>query len=198
MTTLLIPRSLDVCPLCGGKLEYAPHPRCTACHETFEYDYNYKVFRNPNIVDISYRNPESSLLSNLFPHSFNIGNISFASMEAFLRSLCWNGDLEVIKNEFAPLFGVNAVNVKYVLPDWRENQALYYFGRKMERKGDFYKRVLEVAYGNLFTYSHLLRMALFKTKGKVLIHSIGKDNPQETLLTRNEFISNLNMLRERL
>lgn len=195
---MMIPRNLIICPLCGGLLDYLPHPHCMNCHEVFEYDFEQQVFRNPNIVDISYRDPYSSLLSNLYPHPFHLANIKFASMEAFLRALCYKEDMDTIKDEIAILFGVNAINVKYILPDWKKEQTLYLLGRKIARESEEYQDILRVAYGDLYDSSKLFRMALMQTKGKVLIHSIGKDNPKETLLTKKEFIHYLNMLRDKM
>lgn len=194
-----IPKLLRVCPICGKELEYVPHPRCDKCHETFEYDPKYKVFRNPNIIDISYNDPESSLLSNLYPHPINIpGYIHYASMEAFLRGLCWGGTEETIKNEIALLFGKNAINVKYILPDWRKTQKLYWLTNVIERESNEYQDLIHYAYDCLYESSRLFRMALFKSKGKIFIHSIGKNNPKETLLTSAEFIHYLDIERERL
>jgi len=207
MAINMIPRAFEVCPLCGGKIEYTSQAYCIDCKETFAYDFQYQVFRNPNIVDISYRDPESSLLSNLFPHGFSLGLyhttnpvhlIHFASMEAFLRGLCWSGSQKVLEEEIAPLYGVNAVNVKHVLPDWKENQTLFWDGSYIKRESSDYAAYVKEAYHALFQTSSLFRMALEKTKGKILIHSIGKKAPRETLLTEKEFIRYLSMLRDRL
>lgn len=225
-----IPKLLTSCPLCGGKLEYEPHPRCDNCHETFEYDAHYEVFRHPKILDISYKNPESRLLSNLFHHNFTYrwynGDIGeeYASMEAFLRYL-WCNTREVaaackptrgcrksftpIRDEIAQLYGLDAVYVKNVLPDWKKEQGFYIYEEvcvapcevkmvkhKVKRKSEEYQNILNKAYQFLFEDSILFRMALYQTKGKTLIHSIGKDDPKETILTREEFINNLYLLRE--
>lgn len=42
------------------------------------------------------------------------------------------------------------------------------------------------------------RRALLATHNAVLTHSIGKKNPSETILTRNEFCSRLTKIRARL
>lgn len=228
-----IPKLLTSCPLCGGKLEYEPHPRCDNCHEMFEYDAHYEVFRHPKILDISYKNPESRLLSNLFHHvfKFRVYNGEFAeeyaSMEAFLRSLwCNAGELAVackscksphgcreffnpIRDEIAQLYGLDAVYVKNILPDWKKEQGFYRFEKiygasgetktvrhKVKRDSSEYQNILNKAYQCLFNDSRLFRMALCQTKGKTLIHSIGKDDPKETILTRKEFVNNLYRLRE--
>lgn len=200
-----IPRLLDVCPICGGKVEYRDKVVCLDCHEEFEYDFERKVFRNPNIVDISYKDPESSILSNLFPHTFTMSMpytftypIRFASMEAFLRSLCWTEDSTVIEQEIAPLFGVNAVNVKFALPDWKKNQRLLWDGKIIYRESKEYEELIAKAFHSLVESSALFRRALQKTGGKFLVHTIGKTNPKETLLTADEFITCLKKERDNI
>ena len=198
-----VPENLGACPLCGGVIDYHSYGACCLkCKEVFSFEPVKKLWKNPYIVDISYHDPESSALSNLFPHNFKMDTdydvIEFASMEAFLRTLCWNGSDNGIISEIARLSGYDAWRVRHALPDWRETQILYWNNIPHHRESSSYFQLLEVAYDQLFECSAIFREALKKTKGKTLIHSIGTTNPKETLLTPKEYISLLNRERNKL
>ena len=119
-------------------------------------------------------------------------------MEAFLRGLCWNGSQSVLENEIAILSGLNAWRVRNVLPDWREKQILYHNGKEIPRDSEEYQKLLEKAYDCAFEQSTIFRLALQKMRGRILMHTIGKHNPRETLLTEEEFIQMLRREQDRL
>ena len=63
---------LRICPLCNSFMNSGLKVvRCIECGEVFKLDERNNVWRNPNIMDVSYFDPESSVLSILFPHKFN-------------------------------------------------------------------------------------------------------------------------------
>ena len=181
---------------------------CSKCNSFFVYDEINNVWKGSNILDISYQNSESSILSNLFPHKFTLKEwpeLHFESMEAFLRVLCCENDRNLIR-EIHTLYGTDAVRVKTALPDWTIKQQLNWKGQIIDRESEEYKKLLEDAFDSLFDCSPLFRIALGRTffvdgddlKRKKLIHTMGKNNPKETLLTQSEFISLLNRERDRL
>ncbi len=79
---------------------------------------------------------------------------------------------------------------------WRE-QKLYWQGKVIDRHSDEYQELLDRAFDSLSENSGF-RRALLATHNAVLTHSIGKKNPSETILTRNEFCSRLTKIRARL
>ena len=189
-----------ICPICHGFLDSnGPNElKCLKCEERFQYQENHKVWKNDKIVDIAYLDPETSVLSNLFPRIISIDGIKYHSLEAFFRGLCWNGSQSVLENEIAILSGMNAWRVRYALPDWRQKQIVYYSGKEIPRESDEYQRLLEHAYDCVFEQSAVFQNALQKTQGKILMHTLGNHNPRETLLTEQEYMNMLRRERDRL
>ena len=204
MDTEFVRKRLECCPICGGELTsmVSGNTMCTKCKELFEYNSSRKIWKNRNIIDIAYLDPNSSVLSNLFPHVFAMstiyGMIKFASMEAFFRCLCLNNDTIDAIYDLANLSGMDAYRVRHALPDWRVSQKVFWNGKYIERESEEYKELLKNAYDTMFECNPLFRMALKKTKGKILMHTMGETNPKETLLTPNEYMEMLNRERDRL
>lgn len=67
-----------------------------------------------------------------------------------------------------------------------------------ERESDEYTNLLTRLYDAVFEHSESYRNALLATKGMTLYHSIGKNKKSETVLTKTEFIYQLNRLRNKL
>lgn len=189
------------CFLCGEELEYNYSDAlfCPHCKEAFTYDASHKVWKNHKIVDITYRDAESSCLSNLYRHPVLMKDgVVYQSMEAFFHGLCWSESKTVLEKEIAPLYGMDAWRIRYVLPDWRETQILHFDGHDILRESHDYQRLLREAYDKLFDQSAIFRLALQKTEGKLLMHSMGSNDPKETLLTSEEYMKMLHRERRRL
>ena len=199
----VVPSSFKVCPVCGGEVLYGTdNCFCVDCKRIFVYDVSCKVWKGDKICDIAYRDHETSTLSNLFPHEFSMntmyGPITFASMEAFLRSLTWGGPHNSFFEEVGKLYGYDAWCVRYILPDWRKTQIVYWNDTPIARQSDEYECLIEKAYDALLEQSIIFRLALKKTSDKILMHTIGEKDPTKTLLTPDEYIRNLNRQRNRL
>lgn len=188
------------CPICHGFLDNnGPNElKCMNCEEIFRYHDDHKVWKNDKIVDIAYADPETSVLSNLFPRIVLIDGVIYHSFEAFLRGLCWNGSSKVLGREIAILSGMDAWRVRYALPDWREKQVLYHGGKEIHRESEEYQELLKYAYDCTFEQSEIFRDALRNTQGKILMHTLGKCDRRETLLTKEEFTRMLRRERDRL
>lgn len=204
MELIRIPHNLESCPICNGEVEYTETgAHCLKCNEIFGYNSKRKLWKNENILDISYQDPESSVLSNLFPHKFTMyidngyNKVELASMEAFFRCLCCDGLDSRIFPEIACLSGMDSYRVRHALVDWRKSGMLSWDSKVFYRDSEHYQNLLKEAYDQLFDCSILFREALKKTKGKILMHSIGKTDTKETLLTKYEYIAMLNRERER-
>ena len=136
----------------------------------------------------------SVALSNFTPHSFVIDGVECASMEGFLQSLKFS-DVEMQKH-VCTLVGKKA-KFKGKKKRWWREQKLYWQGKVIDRHSDEYQELLDRAFDALSENSGF-RRALLATHNAVLTHSIGKKNPSETILTRNEFCSRLTKFRTRL
>ncbi len=160
-----------------------------------------------NTVDILYADDETSALSNMFPHEFllytrlNPGvadDTHCLSMESFLQSLRIK-DPELQKYVCEHCSGPMVHKLKVFFGDWREDGYLYWNGVAIKRDSQAYIDLITTAYDCLFEGNPVFRECVLPSfKGKYLIHSIGKDNPAETLLTESEFRYQLNRLMQRL
>ncbi len=195
-----------LCPYCNKKImsSYSNglELRCWECNNQLYFDQKTELFFDPTkenrILDIAYKSVESSVLSNLFPNRFTISKTyDCASMEGFLRSLTIKSDTDAII-ELCGLSGINAYKVRSVLPDWRQTQTLYFNGESLRRGTIKQKNIITMAYDALFEQSSVFRMALRKYKDKIFMHSIGCDDRTQTLLTTDEYLYQLNRLKERL
>lgn len=196
---------LDYCPFCGDilKICYENGGRiCDYCGQSFSRLKGNTYWTNDDIIDISPSNPEAVVLCTTFPHKFTMnttyGSIEFASMEAFLQSLAWNGSKTGVIKEIAKLHGMDACDVQSILPDWRKAQTLYWDSKPIPRESAEYEALLETAYDSLFKSSALFQLALAKTKGKVLLNTTGTTNPKRALITSSEFIKMLERERAKL
>lgn len=182
------------CPKCGKKLTdyYYGYLKLYRC-ENPACDYKNKL--TENTIDISYAsNGISKALSNLCPYSFVIDSVRCASMESFLQSLKVK-DIK-LQIEICSLPGIFCNKIKDVYNDWKETQIVYWQGKEINRLSDEYSILIKRAYMDLYNQSVMFRYALSNSKDYNLIHSIGYNDKSETLLTQEEFISNLNFLRD--
>jgi len=133
-------------------------------------------------------------LSNLTPHSFTIDNVWCASMEGFLQSLKF--DKISVQEEVCKLTGLAAkYRGKRRNKAWQNSQILWWKGFMYSREGHAYFWLLEHAYAEMFDQSKSFRLALKATGNATLTHSIGCNDPSETIITSNEFCQILTKLR---
>ena len=76
-----------------------------------------------------------------------------------------------------------------------DNEHLHWQGRVFLRGSEEYQTMLKKIYALKYTQDLKFRNALNSTGEHVLTHSIGKDDPTQTILTTNEFINLLTSLR---
>ena len=133
-------------------------------------------------------------LSNFFAHTFYIDGIMCASMEGFLQSLKFKDPKQ--QYNICQLTGGAAKDAGMTC-DWRADQTLYWQGTPLARSGQGYQHLLTRAFNALATNDHF-KAALKHTGNAPLDHSIGIDDPRETVLTRQEFLNQLMRLRRNL
>ncbi len=147
-----------------------------------------------DVIDISYESEGvAKTLSNLYPYDFHVSCTQCSSIEGFLRSLTIQDTR--VQREVCKLSGINAYRIKKALPDWRGDQTLFWGENSFKRETSEYFDCISAAYTKLFEKNGLFRYFLLSTGDNILIHSRGKSNPKDTILTDNEFIFQLYRLR---
>lgn len=196
-------KEIRICPICGRMLNIKEgHLECSKCGEHFVYDSKCRVWRNPNIIDISYADPNSAVLSTLFPHKFTLktayGMKKYNSIAGFLLTICWPGADIGIYDELARLSGLDAVKARTVLPNWRETQSVTWNRKVIGRNSNEYQEMLKYVFDEVFEQSHLFRLAIMKSRGKILMNVDGETDRSKTLITSEEFLSLLNRQRDKI
>lgn len=134
----------------------------------------------------------SAALSNFAPHPFEIDGILCNSMEGFLQSLKFsNPDMQV---EVCKLVGKQA-KFKGKKKKWWKTQTLWWRGTEIKRDSEDYQNLLDRAFYAL-SQNEGFKKALIATGKATLTHSIGKNDPSTTVLTRQEFCSRLTRIRD--
>ena len=148
------------------------------------------------ILDIKSSHPyPSNELSNFYPHSFFLDGVECASMEGFLQSLKYKSPEK--QRLICALSGIEAKNKgKYKLI-WKITGNIYWQGRKIKRLSYEFQQLINRAYSELFKNEEF-KKALKDSQGYTLAHTIGKSNPKKTILTEEEFLFELNSLRNKL
>jgi hypothetical protein len=154
------------------------------------------------IIDISYncKNSINSLnlekrLSNLYPYQFRMGGILIESWEGFIQSLK-TPDRE-LKRHLWTLHGYQAWKQGQNIP-WWEKQEVYWIDNPIDRHSKDYTHIITVSYDALFEHNEDFRKALEESLPYKLDHSKGKTDKHRTLLTKKEYLFQLERLRKKL
>lgn len=150
-----------------------------------------------DIIDIaSYHPYPSRALSNFAMYTFTVDNVMCFSMEGFLQSLKFDNSEK--QAEICLLVGRDA---KYASRSrnqfWKDKQTLWWRGVVYDRHGKAYQDLLDRAFNELAKDSRF-KKALLDTGDAKLTHTLGWNDPQETILTRGEFCSRLMKIRKEL
>ncbi|BBC78200.1 Hypothetical protein KNT65_gp293 [Escherichia phage EcS1] len=136
----------------------------------------------------------SCALSNFAPHAFEIDGVQCASMEGFLQSLKFSS--VEMQEHVCTLVGKKA-KFKGKKKNWWRTQTLYWKGVPILRQSIAYTSLIQRAYDSL-ALNEGFKRALLATRNSTLTHSMGKNKKNETVLTEQEFCSNLYRVREML
>ena len=133
----------------------------------------------------------SKVLSNLFPYKFNFRGKKLNSIESFFQGLKMK-DI-TLQNEILKYSGIES-NVLKIASDynWQEEQILYWQGTPINRNSREYMELVEELY--ISALQNPLYRNILKKVNRPIIHSIGKDQKEETVFTRYEFEEMLNSL----
>jgi len=135
----------------------------------------------------------ANMLSNFYPHPFTLDGLSFGSMEGFLQSLKCR--FSFFSKRVARLSGKEAKEKGARRLGWKKSGILRFGGKKILRESPEYTALITRAYEAMNNQNPELGKALAASKPLRLIHSIGKRDPKETVLTEQELISQLEKLR---
>lgn len=135
----------------------------------------------------------ANVLSNLYIKPFFMDGEYFGSIEGFLQGLRVKNVID--QRAVFRLSGITAKLSGKKHPINKE-QMLYYKGVKFNRHSEFYHELIERAFSKCFVQNDVFKEALAACDGCELIHSIGKDDPFDTILTNAEFIGALEQLRK--
>lgn len=136
----------------------------------------------------------SCALSNFAPHEFVIDGIRCSSMEGFLQSLKFKSP--EMQEHVCTLVGKTA-KFKGKKKNWWRDQLLYWKGQPIHRQHEAYTELINRAFDELSKNAGFQR-AILATHNSSFTHSMGKSKKNETVLTEQEFCSNLYRIRERL
>ena len=136
----------------------------------------------------------SSWLSNFTNHNFYFDGVLCRSMEGFLQSLKFE-DLGM-QQRICFLYGEEAKKAGST-SNWKETQTLFWRGKKYKRDSLEYQYLITNAYNALFV-NKSFRTLLTRSLGYTLTHSVGNTDKKDTVLTTDEFLSQLNRLRDML
>ena len=147
-----------------------------------------------NTIDItSYAKYPYNLLSNFAHHKFTFRKIPCNSMEGLLQSFKYK-DVEKQK-EICLLKGKRAKQAGYSKTGWIKSRSLWVQGKKVDRDSRWWQFILDEAYAEL-SKSTTWCAALLNTGSSKLIHTIGSNDPQTTILTQDEFCNRLMSIRQ--
>ena len=133
----------------------------------------------------------ANVLSNLCGNKFEIDGFQCGSMEGFLQALKFSD--KQTQHQVCQMKGIRAKRKSSNA--WQARQQLYWNGTAIDRGSEAFQQLIRRAYRALFEQNERFRNALLLTRDKRLLHSIGKTNPRETILTEQEFCQILTELR---
>ena len=131
-------------------------------------------------------------LSNFAAHAFELDGIPIAGMEGFLQSLK-TSDPET-QRQICALAGKEAKRIGTTCT-W--DRVLFWNGQPSDRRSAAYRQLIERAYRAMLCNPEFTR-ALTASKGKLLLHTIGKWRRSKTVLTWWEFCGLLMKLRKEI
>lgn len=142
-------------------------------------------------IGIMTKSPLSRILSNLYPYDFEFRGFALKSLEGFFQGVKFKNP-ETQKYVFA-YNGFNAYCLKAASDyRWQDEGNVYWQGILIKRDSAEYADIVDELYVSA-AQNPLFRQAL-KNADRPLIHTIGKTDKTETVLTRAEYEFEINCL----
>ena len=136
----------------------------------------------------------SGALSNFAEHHFVMDGVACGSMEGFLQSLKVRSPRK--QAEVCALVGKDAKEAGGRRRFWKLAKTVWWQGKAYGLFSDELQMLIDRAYREMYEQCPLFRQALADTAGQTLVHSIGKRDMRETILTEYQFIRRLDHLRQ--
>lgn len=163
---------------------------------------NRKVYNSPKSMDsdwdicFKFKYPYN-VLCNFTASQFNYQGVNIQSMEGFLQSLKVKDKKTQEKICTLPGFMAKKVGNYLKRSGDFDRVTVYWQGNQYDRNTDKFKQVISEAYESKHAQDGLFRSVLNSSKGRKLTHTIGKNDPMDTILTEDEFIEQLDNLRNK-
>ena len=155
-----------------------------------------KSYNPEDVVDIYSKGLwDDVYLSNFCETDFVFDDVQIKSLEGFLQSLKTSDEEK--QKSICLLVGKDAKTIGNFLIDF-DGTHLHWKGKTIDRFSEEYHTLLRRVYLARFEHDANFRQALEYTKNRKLIHTVGKSDPKETILTDGEFIDLLYELQEML
>jgi len=145
----------------------------------------------------NFKSSKSKVLSNLYPMEFKFRGKKVKSIEGVLQGIKYKD--KKTQNLVLNYAGIDAYHTRACneIDFWGKKVVLYWQGKPMERNSKQYQDFLDELYISA-SQNPLYVRALISTGDKYILHHIGRDDPNETVLTRFEYENRINALREYL
>ena len=130
-------------------------------------------------------------LSNFTHRSFVFDGVPCRSIEGVLQSFKFSSQKE--REIVCGLWGIQA-KLAGEMQNWKESQTLYWNGESYARESAEYDSLLLRLYNAVYEQDEKFQRDIKKARRYKLTHSIGKNDPKETVLTEREFLNLLNAL----
>ncbi len=141
--------------------------------------------KNKEVIDIDSRGEyPADVLSNLHECPFYFDGVYCASREGLLQAFKTQFVNEQVR--LCGLSGREAQKAGQQYNNWKDDQFLYWKGRSFKRDSGEYQELLKGVF-NPENMSLDEIVALLSTGNKKLVHSVGKSDIRDTVLTEQEF-----------
>ena len=127
-------------------------------------------------------------LSNFTKREFNFDGVPCNSIEGVLQSFKCSD--VVMQKQICSLYGIDAKNAGSEF-DWKTTQTLFWNGEEYKRDSKEYAELLSSLYRSVYMWDKTFKTDIEDAEKYELDHFIGVSDKKETVLTKNEFISNL-------
>lgn len=135
----------------------------------------------------------SSALSNFAEYHFTLDGAACGSMEGFLQSLKYRDPIKQAK--ICALVGKEAKKAGEHKRLWKVLKTVWWQGKAFNLFSDEFQQLVDRAYYEMYKQCPQFRQALLDTGDSELVHSMGKKNMKDTILTEYQFVRRLEWLR---
>ena len=150
------------------------------------------------VLDLHFRSEDelAKSLSNLYPYSFVMDDYSILSIEGFLQSIKTDDFKE--KEKMWGMSGIKCWKYGQLFNNWKDTQILYdNYGYGIMRQSDYYDFLIQKAFDCLFENEEFNKRLKESLPYKIT-HSMGKTDKTDSVLTKDEYIRNMERLRDKL